>query len=189
MKTIPLLTICIILSAGYVDDLKADPNCRRMIDPDSLVLINAEINFYRCGDFYFGGWPPVEALEWLNSEGVKTVINLRSEQEMEQFASGMFNEDSLVQSLGMTYRSLPMPGQAGFNPETLESFTTILEETKGKVFIHCYGCYRVTYLVMAWMIKTQGFSIDEAVEFGRKMKYFSPLDGLLGKELRLVEDM
>jgi protein tyrosine phosphatase (PTP) superfamily phosphohydrolase (DUF442 family) len=81
-----------------------------------------------------------------------------------------------------------MSGQAAFNPETLEAFSSILKESKGKVFIHCYGCYRVTYLMMAWLIKSRGYSIDEAVEFGRGMKYFSPLDGLLGEELSLIRN-
>ena len=154
--------------------------------PDSLYLINEEINLYRCGDFFLGGQPPVEALEYVKNEGVTTIINLRSGEEMEKFSEYGFNEDSLVQELGMQYKPLPMAGQISFNPETLATFTSLLKETKGKVFIHCYGAYRVTYLMMAWMLTEEGYSMDAALAFGRKMKYFSPLDGLLGEELTLI---
>lgn len=156
--------------------------------PDSLFLINEEINLYRCCDFYLGGQPPIEALEYLKAEGVKTVINLRSGEEMEKFTKYGFNEDSLVQELGMQYQPLPMAGQKSFNPETLAAFTSLLKETKGKVFIHCYGAYRVTYLMMAWMVTQEGYSMDTALAFGRQMKYFSPLDGLLGEELTLISN-
>jgi protein tyrosine phosphatase (PTP) superfamily phosphohydrolase (DUF442 family) len=152
-------------------------------DTRDLTLLNEKENLFRAGDFYLGGQPSEETLRLLKEQGVKMIINLRSEKEMEVFKEKGYNEDSLAADLGMEYKLLPISGSDAYNPENLEAFAEMVNDYPGKVFIHCYGCYRATYLLLAWMIEYRGYTVEETVEFGRKIKYFSPLEGFLGKKL------
>jgi protein tyrosine phosphatase (PTP) superfamily phosphohydrolase (DUF442 family) len=186
MKAIPnkLFVLCFGSFVIMVNHLWAGPGDRE-ISLDSVILLNETESLYQSGDYYFSGQPSVETLQFLKEQGVSLVINLRSENEMKDFAASGFNEDSLVKVLGMKYLSIPMGGLPAYSPETLDSFNILLEKNQGKALIHCYGCYRATYLMMAWLIGHKKYPVDRVVDFGRRMKYFSPLEGLLNKKLML----
>lgn len=153
----------------------------RLIDLDSVITNEDFNNFYKSGDYFFGGQPSIEAFDWLKKEGVQIVINLRSERENEKHIISAFNEERVVRELEMKYVSLPMDGMEAYTPSTLEEFTKILYENTGKVFIHCGSCYRVTYLMMAWLIQ-EDYPIEKIFAFGRKLKYNSPIERLLGED-------
>ena len=87
--------------------------------------------------------------------------------------------------MGIKYFSVPVEGNNSYSVEKLDEFANVLEENNGKILIHCASCYRVTYLIMAYLIKYQHYPIDEAVHFGKKLKFTSPLEDLLGKELTM----
>lgn len=157
----------------------------REVDINSVKLINDSEHLYQSGDYFFGGQPSVEELRQLQSKGVSVIINLRSEKENESFTESDFNEKDCVQEMGMQYISLSMKGSEAFNSNTLAEFAQILEGNPGKVLIHCYSCYRVTYLFMAWLIEYQNYPLDEVFDFGRKLKYNTPLEGLMDVELKL----
>jgi uncharacterized protein (TIGR01244 family) len=153
---------------------------------DSVYKIEEYKNLYQSGDYFFSGQPTYEALEWMKSQGIKKVINLRSESENEEFVSGSFNEEHIAKGFGMEYISIPMSGRGAYSPETLEKFKNALEETEGKVLIHCAGAGRVTYVMMAYLIKYQDYSIEKAVEFGKQVRYFNYLEALLGEEIYMA---
>jgi len=67
-------------------------NNSRSIDIDSVTVVEKFNNLYKSGDYYFGGQPSIEMLNWLKSEGVIIVLNLRSDKEMEQYTEMSYNE-------------------------------------------------------------------------------------------------
>lgn len=143
--------------------------------------INGYENFYKSGDFYFAGQPNLEAFKWLKQEGVKTIINLRSNDENKEFEKLAFSEDEMAKELEFKYITIPMKGKDAFNPKTLKAFTDAVEAAEGKVLVHCKAAGRVTLVMMAYLIESKGYTMEEAETFGKQVTYFSALDGLLGK--------
>jgi hypothetical protein len=69
--------------------------------------------FARVGDEVFtSGQPTEQALRDLHAQGVMTVVNLRTPEEMSTRVS--FDEAALVKNLGMEYVYVPVRGNAEF---------------------------------------------------------------------------
>lgn len=150
---------------------------------DSVQVIEEFKNFYRSGDYYFGGQPTLEAINWLKSEGVELIINLRSEKENEKFTSTAFNEKDLLKESGIEYISIPVSYPDSYTPETIEKFTEALNNFQGKVFIHCASSGRVKLLFMAYLVKHKNYTLNDAINFGKQMEYTFMLEKLLGRTI------
>lgn len=151
---------------------------------DSVKVIKEFRNFYQYGNFYLAGQPTLEQFQWLKNHGVKKIINLRSEKEIKDFTDFSFDEKSNAEKMGFEYHSIPIDGIKDYSPENLDLLANLLNND-GKVLIHCTGAGRVTDFFMAWLVKAKGYSIDEAVEVGKKLKFSIPLEKLLDKEFTL----
>lgn len=186
MKKSFLHSLVIILSILFIsiNQIYAD-DTNQHINLDSVMVITDYNNFYQSEDFYFGGQPSIEALHWLKTEGVTTIINLRTDKEMSKYESFAYNEKAMVEELGMKYILVPVDPKSSYNTETLSLFARAIDENPGKICIHCGGCGRVTYLFMAYLIEYRKYSLDEVIEFGKKLKYNNPLEDLLEKEISM----
>jgi uncharacterized protein (TIGR01244 family) len=142
-------------------------------------------DLYQAGRFYFGGQPDEELLHWMAKDGVEVVINLRTDKEMDTHTKEKFDEVALVGELGMTYLQLPMGGTTGYTPATVDTFAQVLGEHDGKILIHCRSAGRVSYLWVAYLIRHRGFSVDEAIAIGKKIKFRFYLEDLLGYPLTM----
>ena len=129
---------------------------------------------------------PLEELEWLKSKGATKVVSLRSESEISEFTGMAFNEEEVVGKLGMEFVHLPVDGQKDYTPEKLEAFARLLNHTD-TIVVHCAGAGRVSDFMMAWQIKTQGYSVAEATEVGRQLKFSLPLEKLIGTKVTIGE--
>ncbi|MCK5169405.1 MAG: dual specificity protein phosphatase family protein [Bacteroidales bacterium] len=112
-------------------------------------------------------------------------INLRSDSENEKFTKTALNEENLLNDLGIQYISIPVSYPDSYNPETLQIFTEALENHEGKVFIHCASGGRVRYFFMAYLVESKAYSLNDAISFGKQMKYSIPLELILGKEINM----
>lgn len=81
--------------------------------------------------------PSPEQLEALADAGFTTVINLRTDAEMD------FDEGGQVQSLGMNYHSIPIGSAADVNEETARQLDAYLAAADGPVLVHCASSNRV----------------------------------------------
>jgi uncharacterized protein (TIGR01244 family) len=147
------------------------------------VKIFCNVNLLQVGRLYFGGQPDQALLEWLRGEGVEAVINLRSDAEMEAVNNEKFDEDAIIGQLGMAYVKIPMGGKHGYSSRAVDAFAEAVDKNQGKLFVHCRSAGRVKLLWMAYLVAHQGFTIDEALAFGKKMQYPFPLEDLLGYPL------
>ena len=148
--------------------------------PETPIAVEGKENLFQAGQFYFGGQPDEEMLRWLTDDGVKTVINVRTLEEMDTHTNENFDEYTLANDLGMTYFHFPMGGNAGYSPQVVDTFAHTLETYKGKTFVHCKVGGRVSYLWMAYLIRHRGIPVDDAIDIGKKMKFRFPLEDLLG---------
>lgn len=141
--------------------------------------IEGRKDLFQAGDFFFAGQPDVETFRWLAGQGVTLVINLRTEEEMTKYKEEHYDEDSLLQELDMTYAVIPLGGEAGYPPSALEDFASLLKKQKGKTLVHCEGAGRVSHLWMAYLVKYRDYSIDDAIDIGKKIKFRFPMEELL----------
>lgn len=133
---------------------------------DTTGLFRAAIA--RVGDDIFvGGQPTERALRDMREQGVTTVVNLRTPEEMTQ--SVKFDEAALVAQLGMKYVYLPVRGGAEYpySPETVTKFSQAVRETKGKVLLHCTVGWRASHLWAAYLIDERGVPVEDALANAR----------------------
>ena len=117
-------------------------------------------------DIFVTGQPTERALRELQKQGVTTVVNLRTPEEMTRNVK--FDEAALVASLGMRYVYLPVRGndQYPYSPATLAKFTDAVSSAKGKVLLHCTVAWRASHLWAAYLID-RGVPVDSALANAR----------------------
>ncbi|HKE24413.1 MAG TPA: tyrosine-protein phosphatase [Bryobacteraceae bacterium] len=107
-------------------------------------------NFHQVNDhLYRGGQPAPEAWQSLAQMGVKTVIDLRREDEHSTAA-----EAQAVKAAGMAYVNVPMKGVVAPTNEQIAKILSLLD-SPGPVFVHCkrgadrtgavIACYRIAH--------------------------------------------
>jgi uncharacterized protein (TIGR01244 family) len=151
--------------------------------------------FARVGDDVFiGGQPTERALRELRSQGVTTVINLRSPPEMTRVP---FDEAALVKELGMEYVYLPMRGtpELPYSPAAVKSFATAMSNAKGRVLLHCTIAWRASHLWAAYLIQYRNVPVATALQQTRLINLMDdhrmdgdqqPVEAFLGRSLSEV---
>lgn len=109
-----------------------------------------------------GGQPTPEQLAAASEAGFETVINIRVPGE-----PGTESEQELVESLGMTYVSLPVQGTAGMTEENARALAAALEEAEQPVLLHCGSGNRIGGLFALMAFHLEDKTIDEAMAIGK----------------------
>ena len=159
---------------------------------DSTGLFQAV--FARVGEnIFIAGQPTERGLREMRAQGVTTVVNLRTPQEMTDNVS--FDERALVAQLGMRYVYLPVRGNAEYpySPETLTKFADAVSTANGKVLLHCTIAWRASHLWAAYLIQVRGVAIDTALANARAINLMDthrmgsngrqPVEDFLGRSL------
>jgi tyrosine-protein phosphatase SIW14 len=128
-------------------------------------------NFHKVNErLYRGGQPPEDAWNRLARLGIKTVIDLRREEEQSREA-----ESRAVEAAGMRYINVPMNGGPPREVDILEIFGIL--DSREPVFVHCReGKDRTGTVVACYRIATDGWenrkALAEAKSLG--MHWFQP---------------
>jgi tyrosine-protein phosphatase SIW14 len=107
-------------------------------------------NFHQVNEFvYRGGQPPAESWQSLAKMGVKTVIDLRREDE-----HSTAEEAKAVAAAGMKYVNVPMKGVVAPTDAQIATVLGVLNSQE-PVFVHCkkgadrtgtiIACYRISH--------------------------------------------
>ena len=141
--------------------------------------------FAKVGDLYISGQPSAESFSMLKSEGVTTVINLRTPSEMDNRESVPFDEKVVVDSLGLEYIHIPLGGtEFPYTNEALQKFADAVDKAEGKVLLHCTVGRRASNMWGAYLIQFKGFEPNKAIEYAKAVNFGEwPLEGLLGKKM------
>lgn len=158
--------------------------------PQKIARPDFQAAFADAGTAYVAGQPTADALRAMKADGVTTVINLRTQQEMDNRKQVPFDEEALVKELGMTYVHIPLGGpDTPYTPVAVEQVTQAIKASKGKVLLHCTVGWRASHVWAAYLMKAQGLSYDEATRQARAINLDgytppngqTPLQGLLGQ--------
>src|SRR5690348_950108 len=118
-------------------------------------------------DFFIAGQPTERALREMHDQGVTTVVNLRSPQEMQTAVN--FDERAVVGQLGMKYVYLPMRGTPDlpYSPDAVTKLAAAVAGANGKVLLHCTVAWRASHLWAAYLIHERGVDVETALANAR----------------------
>ncbi|MEK7795618.1 MAG: methyltransferase domain-containing protein [Candidatus Hydrogenedentota bacterium] len=120
---------------------------------------------------YFAGQPVSDDLKLLADRGVRTILNLRSPEEMQKVD---FDEAARAKELGMEYINVPV-GAAPPNEEALEQIFKVLNGASQKpVLMHCASSNRVGAMWALFRGKHQGRPADAAIAEGKAAGLSNP---------------
>ena len=123
-------------------------------------------NFGRISPAYYRGAQP-EGRDYadLAALGVKTVINLTSDDALAE-------EPGMVEEAGMNYVSLPMTTRVEPTSEQLARFLTIVNDPAHQpVYVHCVGGkHRTGVMTAVYRMTQESWTADQAF---REMKRFN----------------
>ena len=151
----------LLLSAVYVCSANAAES------PLNIQAISATgINNFRApeSDVLATGQPTVEQFEVMAEQGIKHVINLRTPGE-----DAGFDEKATVESLGMSYHSIPVSvGEGGINADNSQSLQSLLEQFGEEgVVVHCATGNRVGALISLSVFEDGG-TLDDSIAEGAR---------------------
>lgn len=109
-----------------------------------------------------GGQPTAADLERLQAQGVRTVIDLRGEDEHRGY-----DEAAEAHRLGLAYVSLPVAGADGINAANADALQALLAGHGDGVLLHCGSGNRVGAL-LALGSANAGMAHEDALALGRK---------------------
>ena len=112
--------------------------------------------------FITGGQPSKSDLVRLSESGVKTVINLRSDGEFNDF-----DEKEKVEALGMNYIAIPIAGASEISKVNLKLFSAAIAN-KEQAFVHCASGNRVGAMFALDAHFNHNKSVEEAIIEGKK---------------------
>ncbi len=114
--------------------------------------------------FIIAGQPNEEECKGLASIGVTYVCNVRGYDEMNNRALVHFDEDSLLRTLNIPYKQMPVSGAAyPYRPALLDTLDRIHKSTEGFILLHCTSGGRAAMVHAGYQVKFRNVSPLEAM--------------------------
>ncbi|MBD0373159.1 MAG: tyrosine-protein phosphatase [Pyrinomonadaceae bacterium] len=116
-------------------------------------------NFHQVNStLYRGGQPRAGGFERLAGLGIKTVLNLRDDDEREQV------EEKEVRAAGLRYFNIPLDGMGRPSDEKVERALAIINAPENQpVFVHCKrGSDRTGTVIAVYRIAHDGWTSEQA---------------------------
>jgi uncharacterized protein (TIGR01244 family) len=110
-----------------------------------------------------GGQPTAEDLAAFSRQGVRTVIDLRTDKE-----DRGFDEAVEVKRQGMRYVRLPIGGAGDLTAENATLLKQALDKSGDDVLLHCASGNRVGALLALMKAQHEDATPAEALEFGKR---------------------
>tara|TARA_R110002049_G_scaffold5290_2_gene37131 strand:+ start:17 stop:568 length:552 start_codon:yes stop_codon:yes gene_type:complete len=130
---------------------------------DKLATLEIDNLNHPVENIYSSAQPAQASFKAIAESGIEVVVNLRPHSELD------WDEQALVESLGMTYINLPVAGAADITNEKAKALETLLAELEGKqVLVHCSSSNRVGALSALSAYQKNGGDVNASVAEGKK---------------------
>ncbi len=137
----------------------------------------------RDGAFYFASQPTKRGLEIAPTRGVKTIVNLRTPEEIQTVD---YNEEAAARELGMNYVSIPIESAEGLSLDDADRLADVLKDCQGGVLMHCKSASRAGGLWALYLNRHRGMELEDALERGRQAGMRSP--AIENRVRQLIDD-
>ena len=159
-------------------------------EPKKLERTDFQNTIADVGPAFVAGQPTADALRSMKAAGVTTVINLRTQPEMDNRQQVPFDEEALVKELGMKYVHIPLGGpDTPYTPAAVTAVNDAMKAAGGKVLLHCTVAWRASHMWAAYLATYRGYSLEQATQAGAAINMNgitaqgrpAPIQGLMGK--------
>ncbi len=163
-RRLPLLALCSILAISCSssdpespgDDAQSETSrVARPLEPADMPGID---KLHTVSGLYLAGQPDESGFASAKERGIKTVIDLRHEDETE------FDEKELVEELGMAYVPVPWNGEDQLTDEVFDRARELLGSADKPILLHCKSANRVGAVWLPYRVLEDGVAVEEAVE-------------------------
>jgi uncharacterized protein (TIGR01244 family) len=147
-----------VLAVLALAGAQAQAQAPRSIAIDNFAQVDA--NYFR------GAQPGGHDYADLAALGIKSVINLTSDD-------ADASEPSMVAGAGMQYFQIPMTTRTVPTPDQLQRFFQIVNDAKNQpVYVHCVGgSHRTGVMTAVYRIATQRWTVDRAFAEMKTFKF------------------
>lgn len=129
------------------------------LDRDGFFVVVADV-----GAMHIAGQPSEAAFREFAANGVTTVINLRTQPEMDNRNQVPFDEAALLKELDVNYVHIPLGGpDTPYTPAAIDQFAKAVAEADGDILFHCTVAWRASHLWAAYLVKYKGYTLEEAI--------------------------
>ncbi|MBS1708691.1 MAG: dual specificity protein phosphatase family protein [Armatimonadetes bacterium] len=167
MVRLSKLVSLIVVSVCAATTLALDK--RPFTAPEKLDKPGFQAGIWNVGACYVAGQPSEAAFRDLAKEGVKTVICLRGQDELDNRQAVPFDEAALLKELGINFVHIPVSTDEQYGPGSVAKFAEALDKAEGKVLLHCTVAWRASYVWVAYLHAHRGVPLDAAVKAGMAM--------------------
>lgn len=145
------------------------------------IDVNGINNAFKVKNFYFGGQPNQEGLDYFINEGITKVYNLRSYGEADFSEQERYLADKNIQ-----YIHLPILGPNGFEPDAVSELAKLKHANdEEKVLIHCASGNRIGAWYILYLVQNQNMDLEQARNEGEMAGMTNP--GLFQAVLAFLE--
>jgi len=143
----------------------------------SMPTGEAKLEPYQCGtvtrlhafgDVFLASQPSPDDFKQTSQSGIATVINQRHPDETQ------FNEQRIVENLGLQYYSIPWNGPNELTDEVFTRTRELLRTAKRPILLHCSSANRVGTIWLAYRVLDGGASVEQAIEEARTVGLRTP---------------
>lgn len=125
-------------------------------------------HLWKVDNLYLSGQPSASAWDKIKELGVKKIINLRDESEMD-----FSGEEKAVKDLGMDYEQFPICKGGALLADNCEKLSNMINDLDPQ-FIHCGSANRVGGWLITYLTKHKGMDFEKAVEVAQENGLTNP---------------
>lgn len=156
------------LASGFAEQGQTEQN-KVTIDRIVPYKCGTITHLYNYGGILLYSQPNPNELEQLNKCGVKTVINLRHEDEVTEF-----NEREIVSNMGLNYINLPWKSAEELNDAVFDRVRELLNTEERPALLHCSSANRAATVWLPWRVLDEGAGFEEALEEAKRVGLKTP---------------
>jgi uncharacterized protein (TIGR01244 family) len=163
-------------------------SCTHLLGPIVLILASAGLvtaqndapavksselgqtrNVHVCGSLFLAGQPTQDDIELLKQKGIKRVITLREDGEIQ------WDEAAALKAAGVEFVPLPFRDPAALTDELFDRARQMLRESETTpTMLHCGSANRVGAVWLAHRVLDQGVPLERAIEEAKTVGLRAP---------------
>lgn len=163
-----LFVFAAVLSCSMVvaDDKPAKIEKPKKLEPAKCGSVK---QLHAFDDIYLAGQPNVADFQEFKKRGVKSVLNLRTKEEMS------FDEGKTLKELGLEYHHVPIASPDALTDENFDKLRKLLNEKEQRpLLLHCASANRVGAVWLAYRTLDGGLPYEDALSEAKTVGLKAP---------------
>ena len=152
-----LFVIAFVVTCSQVvaDDKPAKIEKPKKLEPAKCGSVK---QLHVLDDIYLAGQPTAADFQEFKKRGVKSVLNLRTKEELD------FDEAKTIKSLGLEYHHIPIASPDSLTDENFDKLRKLLNEKEQRPMVmHCASASRVGAVWLAHRVLDDGLTYEAAL--------------------------